>query len=504
MSVRKVNKVSFTPKEVPYFFTEDAGFLEADDHESTYQISQKEIVRNVDITSATKHFDLSLPQLGPYQVDYFSNGRSLLLGGRNGHVAVLDPLTKDLKCEFNVRESVHAVQWLHMPTLFAVAQANWTYVYDENGTEIHCLKRFHQASALDFLPYHFLLVGASSATNFLTWLDISTGQLVANYRLLKTPRVCSLTHNPANAITITGHPNGTVKLWSPNVPNQPLVSLLTHPAAIRDIAVDQRGTTMVTTAADRSIRLWDLRNVYKCLQSFKLRTVPSKVELSQRNLLAVASGDLVEVYKLFAGEEIETPYMRHRMDKRGSLISSLQFCPYEDVLGVGHQGGFTSLLIPGAGEPNFDAFEANPYMSRTQRREMEVKALLDKVNHELITLDSDFLATVSSNSRPSNPHIDVLRAAEKKGRRKKKMEKYRQPKPVDATESDAEGGAGDDEDGSTSQVRRPPLQLDSFKPSKRGKKKKMSQKIRGKAAVKEQARRRLVTTAQREAGKKSK
>ncbi|XP_076337920.1 WD repeat-containing protein 46 isoform X2 [Tachypleus tridentatus] len=359
---------------------EESGFLEAEENEDTCRIHQEKIAAAVDITSTTKFFNLNLHQFGPYRINYTQNGRSLLLGGHMGHVAALDWVTKNLTCEINVMESVHDIKWLHIPTMFAVSQKNWVYIYDNQGIELHCIKKLYHVQKMEFLRYHFLLACASE-TSYLSWLDVSVGRMVAQF-YTKSGNLDVLCQNPYNAILVAGHPNGTITMWSPNI-QEPLVKMLCHTQPVRSISVDSRGMYLVTGSADRVVKVWDIRN-YKCLQSYRVGGPPVQLTFSQRGLLGVAVDSTVEIYKDCCVSTATKPYLRH---KAPAPVTSLEFCPYEDVLGIGHNKGFTSILVPGAGEPNFDAYESNPYMTKSQRREMEVKALLEKVSPELICLN---------------------------------------------------------------------------------------------------------------------
>ncbi|XP_026641430.1 WD repeat-containing protein 46 isoform X2 [Microtus ochrogaster] len=335
---------------------EEPGFLEGEDGEDTAKILQTDIVEAVDIASAAKHFDLNLRQFGPYRLNYSRTG-----------------------------------SFLHSETLLAVAQNRWLYIYDNQGIELHCIRRCDRVTRLEFLPFHFLLATASE-TGFLTYLDVSVGKIVTALNA-RAGRLSVMAQNPYNAVIHLGHSNGTVSLWSPAV-KEPLVKTLCHRGAVRAVAVDPTGTYMATSGLDHQLKIFDLRGTFQPLSARTLPQGAGHLAFSQRGLLVAGMGDVVNIWAgpgKASPPTLEQPYLTHRLSGH---VHGLQFCPFEDVLGVGHSGGMTSMLVPGSAEPNFDGLENNPYRSRKQRQEWEVKALLEKVPAELICLDPRALAEV--------------------------------------------------------------------------------------------------------------
>lgn len=200
-------------------------------------------------------------------------------------------------------------------------------------------------------------------------------------------------------------------LWSPNSQTA-LVKALVHRGPVRSLAIDRQGRYMVSTGQDLRMNVWDIR-MFKEVHSYSCYQPGATVAISDRGLTAVGWGTQVNIWKgLFDAaaarqEKVQSPYMVWGGD--GQRIETVRWCPYEDVLGVTHDKGFASIIVPGAGEPNFDAIEANPYETTKQRQEAEVKALLNKLQPEMISLDPDFIGnldTISDKKRQEERDLD--------------------------------------------------------------------------------------------------
>ena len=380
---------------------EGAGMIETEGElERTFKVTQAQIKDNVGIDTATKGFELKLDGgkqgvgLGPYRCDYTRNGRHLVIGGRKGHLAAFDWQTGKLSCEIQVRETVRDVKWLHNHSFFAAAQKKYVYIYDDAGIEIHKLKNHTDVNRLEFLPYHFLLASVG-ATGYLKYQDTSTGTLISQHRT-GLGNCNTMTQNPLTAVLHLGHTNGTVTMWTPNL-STPAVKLLAHRGPVTGISIDSRngGREMATCGMDGTIKVWDTRMLGKGpRREWQARRPASDLQFSQRGLLGVAWGPHVSVYDTNAalGNAPPGPYITQGFPRAEPL--QVKFCPFEDVLGVAHSNGFTSLLVPGAGEPNFDSAELDPFETRNARREREVHQLLDKIAPDLISVDSSILGSV--------------------------------------------------------------------------------------------------------------
>ncbi|KAI9313458.1 WD40-repeat-containing domain protein [Dichotomocladium elegans] len=388
-----INEAVESAARAELLLTEEAGFLEAEGIEKTFSFRQDQLAKEVDINTAKKIFTLDLPQHGPYCVDYTRNGRHLLIGGKRGHLAAFDWQTGRLHCELHVNELVRDVKWLHNETLFAVAQKQYVFIYDKSGLEVHRLKHHQDVNRLEYLPYHHLLSSVGNA-GYLKYQDTSTGQFVAELRT-RLGSCHAMTQNPWNAILHLGHANGTVTLWSPNS-TEPLVKMLCHRGPIQAVAVDQSGRYMATSGLDGQLKLWDIRK-YEPLHEYRTHQPATSLSISQRGLLAVGWSSHVTVWKDCFRTKQTVPYMNHLQP--ASTIRDLHFVPYEDVLGFGHAKGVSSIVIPGAGEPNFDTLEANPYQTLKQRQEAEVHGLLDKLQPDMIVLDPTQLGKMTRASK---------------------------------------------------------------------------------------------------------
>lgn len=267
------------------------------------------------------------------------------------------------------------------------------FVFQEHGA----------VTKLQFLNKHFLLTSINKLGQ-LHYQDITTGDMIGNYRT-GLGRSDTLEVNSYNNVVGVGHSGGTVSMWKPTSA-APLVKMLCHQGPVTAMAFHSNGHLMATAGMERKIKLWDLRK-FEVLQTLPGST--KSLQFSQKGLLAAATGSFVQVFGDLSGSQEYSRYMGHSIAK-GYQIRKVQFRPYEDVLAIGHSMGWSSILIPGSGEPNFDTWVANPFETRKQRNEKEVRSLLDKLPPETIMLDPSKIGSVKPSTKKEVPTKQEIEA----------------------------------------------------------------------------------------------
>ena len=385
-------------KNFQYLENEPDGYIIVEnENEKTLKVTQDYLKSTLPKYNSENIFDLSLPSNGPFYIDYTRNGKYLLMGGEKGNVTILDWKLKNIIVDFNVNSKISNVKFLQNDSMISIAQDDMLYIYDKQGIELHSLDYMQQPQFLEYLPYHFLLV-ASLKNNMIKYQDISIGKIVSEIKT-KSGFISSFTQNPSNGIIITGHSNGLVQLWSPNFGNNSVVKIFAHPYSVNALCVDFDGYTLTTCGSDSKMKIWDLRNSYKEIYEYFNPNIASSLSISQKNLMSVSYGSTVEIWKDYSKSKQKEPYMKHHFKDNKTKVKQMKFVNFEDFLGIGTNMGFSSIIVPGSGFANFDTFENNPYETKNQKRENEVRNLLEKIPYNMITLDPNSINRIDPRSR---------------------------------------------------------------------------------------------------------
>ncbi|RNF03956.1 U3 small nucleolar RNA-associated protein 7 [Trypanosoma rangeli] len=397
----------------------DTGLL-LEEREVADRVTQDDIVAAVDLQTQQKKYELLLDKLGPYKVDFTLNGTHLLLAGLRGHVANIRWKDFALNGEVQLKDRIDDAKFLVDHTMTALAQKKYVYMYTKEGAEMHVLSQMANMDRLAYLPRHLLLCAASTRFSVMQYMDISTGQeLGAKVPSVVRDPVSCMDVNPSNGVVASCDLRGVVKFWSPAVVD-PLVQLKGHKGVIDDIRFHPNGRFFVTLGGDHKFKVWDCRTL-RALEEYAVTYTFNTVDVSSSGLVAMGGGTNVQLWKgIFSSAKPNAPYMKFGLGY-GNIAQQLRFCPFEDVLGIGHSRGFQSMLIPGAGDANPDFFYANPHETERHRKERVVSTLLDKLPPDTISLDIQVPGVNEARLAEYNENIRLNRKArairEKKQRR---------------------------------------------------------------------------------------
>jgi len=369
--------------EASLYGAQEAGVLEAEgETERTFKVSQREIRSEVAPASARNAWSR---EASCASVSTSENGR-FAVACFESEVVALDLLQQTERTRIGEARCADSC-FLQDETAIAVAQPKYVYVYDSGGVEIHRMPHHIEPEHLEYLRYHFLLASVGRS-GYLKYHDVSTGSPVSQH---KSRRALATFRNPQRATLSLCHPNGVVSIWSPAQPKA-LAKVLCHRAACSAGACAFDATYFATGSRDEgTVKFWDLRHFGRPLHT--LKKPPTALAFSQRGLLAVGHSSGVD---LFADKKprLFRPYLSHR----GPAVTRLAFRPFEDALLLATADSLDSIVVPGAGEPDYDALEGhNPYRTATQRKAMVVSSLLDKLPPETIALDDVLVGRVATD-----------------------------------------------------------------------------------------------------------
>ncbi|RNF23156.1 U3 small nucleolar RNA-associated protein 7 [Trypanosoma conorhini] len=397
----------------------DTGLL-LEEREVADRVTQDDIVAAVDLQTQQKKYELLLDKLGPYKVDFTLNGTHLLLAGMRGHVANIRWKDFALNGEVQLKDRVDDAKFLVDHTMTALAQKKYVYMYTKEGAEMHVLSQMANMDRLAYLPRHLLLCAASTRFSVMQYMDISTGQELGAKvpSVVRDPTSC-MDVNPSNGVVASCDLRGVVKFWSPAVVD-PLVQLKGHKGVIDAIRFHPNGRFFLTLGGDHKFKVWDCRTL-RALEEYAVTYTFNTVDVSSAGLVALGGGTNVQLWKgIFSSAKPSAPYMKFGLGY-GNIAQQVRFCPFEDVLGIGHSRGFQSMLIPGAGDANPDFFYANPHETERHRKERVVSTLLDKLPPDTISLDIQVPGVNEARLAEYNENIRLNRRArairEKKQRR---------------------------------------------------------------------------------------
>ncbi|EKX73397.1 conserved hypothetical protein [Theileria equi strain WA] len=396
----------------------ESGYIKTEGDEKSYQISQAKLLSKADLGTRKKVIQLDLTH-GPYMADYTQNGRYMLLGGGKGQLSLI--CTQSLKNYFDicVKETIRDVKVLHNHTMLAVAQKKYVHIYDNQGSEVYCLRDRMLTYKLEYLYYHYLMVGIGEFGE-LSYQDVSTGEVVAKHHTKKG--ACHvMCQNKNNAVIHLGHNDGTVSLWVPNLAKAP-VTMLAHKGPVSSLGV--YGNYMVSSGFDGFWKIWDLRKYNEAIRkNYVGSKPPSSITISQTGILSMALGGRVEFYTLFTENAVKEPslYLRHQFQSQE--VKSIAFQPFEDMCTVGTTFGISTLIVPGSGFANFDALEQNPYETGKVSRDREVQRLLEKLPPDSITLATQAIGSYSRDLSIDTPEEERAPEPSKKHKTRGKSSK---------------------------------------------------------------------------------